>query len=239
MDHLNYLADITFEMTKSKHWLLGALRARNNAVVLKDSASDLIKSKNKHHGLFLLMTANEELEKAIWCLLVYYDLVNSNQIITVFKQHEHKIFLFHFIYNYLEFKNGEIYLKSLPLKKFNIKKYAQKQKTYVCNYKNMRENCLYVHDSTLGWSIPKENFLGMKHFDQIIQRQLDIFMGLLQFLHIIGDYDLLNSGASNFKFFPKRNKKIDKGYSFSMGTIAKAKDRKKKLSEIPFNQNFL
>ncbi|MEX0596189.1 MAG: AbiV family abortive infection protein, partial [Candidatus Paceibacterota bacterium] len=127
-------------MTKSKHWLLGALTARNNAVVLKDSASNLLKSKNKHHGLFLLMTANEELEKAIWCILVYYRLATAQQITTVFKQHEHKIFLFHLIYNYLEFKNGEIYLKNTSLKKFDIKKFAQKQKTYVCDYKNMREN---------------------------------------------------------------------------------------------------
>lgn len=226
-------------MTKSNHWLLGSLRARNNAVVLKDSASNLLKSKNKHHGLFYLMTANEELEKAIWCLLVHYGFVHVQQIHTIFKQHEHKIFLFHFIYNFLEFKNGEIYLKNLPLKKFDLKKFAQKQKSYVNNYKRLRENCLYVHDSLFGWKIPKKEVMGMRDFDKIVQKQKDAFMGLLQFLHMVGDYDLAQSGSSNFKFFPKRNKKVDKGYSVSFAAIANVKDRKRKLSSIPFNKQEL
>ena len=223
-------------MEKSNHWLLGALRARNNAVVLKDSATNLLKSQNKHLGLFLLMTSNEELEKAIWCLLVHYGFVHVHQIHTVFKQHEHKIFLFHFIYNFLEFKNGEIYLKNLPLKKFNLKKFAQKQKTLVHNYKRLRENCLYVQDSIFGWKIPKKYVMGMRDFDKIVQRQNDTFMGLLQFLHIVGDYDLAQSGSSDFKFFPKRSKKVDRGYSFTFAAIGQVKDRKKKLSTIPYKK---
>jgi len=225
-------------MTKSNHWLLGALSSRNNAVVLKDSATNLLKSKNPHHGLFILMTANEELEKAIWCLLAHYDFINSTKINTVFKQHEHKIFLFHLIYNFLEFKNGEIYLKNTSLKKFDLKKYAQKNKTYVQNYKSLRESCLYVQYSAVsGWKIPKKRLLEMRDFEKIIEKQKDNFMGLLQFLNILGDYDLAKSGASNFKFFPKRNKKIDKGYSFTFAAIAKVKDRKIKLSRIPYTKH--
>ena len=226
-------------MIKSNHWFLGALQSRNNARVLKDSATHLLKSKNQQHGLFFLMTANEELEKAIWCLLVHYGLANVQQISTVFKQHEHKIFLFHLIFNYLKFKNGEIYLKNIPLKKFDLKKYAQKQKTYVKNYKNLRENCLYVQDSIFGWKIPKKWMLEMRHFDKIVAKQKDTFMGLLHFLHTVGDYDLSKSDVSNFKFFPKRNKKGDRGYSFSFVTIAKVKDRKRKLSKIPFTQHII
>ena len=224
-------------MTKPNHWFLGALSSRNNAVVLMDSATNLLKSKNPHHGLFILMTANEELEKAIWCLLVHYGFINSSKIDTVFKQHEHKIFLFHLIYNLLEFKNGEIYLKNTSLKKFDLKKHAQKNNTYVQNYKTLRESCLYVKDSAVsGWKNPKKQLLEMRDFKKIIERQKDNFLGLLQFLHMLGDYDFAKSGSSHFKFFPKRNKKMDKEYSFSLISIAKVKDREIMLSRIPYTK---
>jgi len=225
-------------MARSKHWLLGALRSRNNAILLKDSATNLLKTKNKHIGFFLLLTANEELEKAIWCILVYYEYVNVSQIETIFKQHEHKTFLFPLIYEQLRFVKNKIYFHNTPLTKFNLTKYALIEKRSVEIYKKLRESLLYVSPLSSGWGSPIE-ISKTKSFNKMVQIHKNVFMGLLQFFNIIGDYDLSKSGIASFKFFPKRNQKVDKGYSFVMSTVAKVKDRKRKLSSIPYTQNNL
>jgi len=222
-------------MAISKHWLLGALRSRNNAILLKDSANNLLKTKNKHIGFFLLITANEELEKAIWCILVYYGYANMSQIETVFKQHEHKIFLFPLIYEQLRFEKNKIYFHNTPLTTFNLTKYARTEKKSVEIYKKLRESLLYVSPLGSGWGSPIE-ISNTKSFNKMVQMHEDVFMGLLQFLKFIGDYDLSKSTFTSFKFFPKRSK--GKG-TFIVGAIGKAMDRNRKLSSIPYTQNDL
>ncbi|MDE1830262.1 MAG: hypothetical protein KGI25_08065 [Thaumarchaeota archaeon] len=76
----------------STDYFEGALTACHNAINLKDSAHQLCSSRNAHHGLFLLYTAREELEKAVFCLFAHYGHVTPQQIDIVFRSHAARFF---------------------------------------------------------------------------------------------------------------------------------------------------
>ena len=137
-------------------YFYGALSSRNNAVVLKDSAVTLFNGENKHHGLFLLYTACEELEKAIFCILVHYNYITAKQIKQVFKDHRTKIILFDIIYRTLSVKDGQLMINYEPLCNLDLDKIVKDYEDYWLRYKKDCESCLYVQPlENVEWPYPK------------------------------------------------------------------------------------
>jgi chaperone required for assembly of F1-ATPase len=67
------------EIDPTTDFLDGGENSCKNAEAL-ESANNLYQGANKHIALFLLYTSCEELEKAIFCLLVHHKHLNHEQI---------------------------------------------------------------------------------------------------------------------------------------------------------------
>lgn len=138
-------------------FLNGGETSHENAEVLKESANDLYQGSNKHVALFLLYTSCEELEKAIFCLLVHFKHLNHTQINSVFTLHQLKIIFFEkiFIDNTFEYINGDYLLDGELLKNIDFQKIVQQNDTSWKKYKKERESCLYVEPQGKNWHQPK------------------------------------------------------------------------------------
>lgn len=145
------------EINSSTNFLDGGKKSCENAEILRDSAESLYQGTNKHIALFLLYTSCEELEKAIFCLLVHYKHLNQEQINSVFKFHKLKIILFEKIFNdkIIGLNNGKFVLNGKPLKSSNLKKLEQENDPLWKKYKQEREGCLYVEPQGKNWYDPK------------------------------------------------------------------------------------
>lgn len=169
------------------NYLNGAVDCFLNAVRLQDSAKKLCQTSNAYHGLFLLYTAREELEKAIFCLFVHHGHMMKSQATIIFKDHKVKILLADRIYKTLSILNGEIFIDNTPLKQLDITKLAKSNMVNYQNYMNKRNSCLYVEpENSGGWWSPKS----MKDIDKKKNEISGILCALYGFLLLFGDYDL-------------------------------------------------
>lgn len=138
-------------------FLDGGRNSCENAEALKESASSLYQGTNKHIALFLLYTSCEELEKAIFCLLVHFKHLNQTQIDSIFRLHQSKIILNEkiFISNIFSDINGEYFLDGEILKSIDFQKIIQQNDASWETYKKERESCLYVEPQGENWHYPK------------------------------------------------------------------------------------
>ena len=131
----------------SDYFLKLAITCRHNAIVLRDSANRAFENNHsKNHAIFLLHTAFEELQKAIFCLFVHRGFMTPSQIAPIFSKHEAKIILFEKIFHSPNFyiKKGRFYLDDTLLLDLNFKKLIEDNRDFGRDYMEKRNDCLYV-----------------------------------------------------------------------------------------------
>lgn len=203
-------------------FLDGGKNSCKNAIVLKDSASNLYQGTNKHVALFLLYTSCEELEKAIFCLFVHYGHLNKSQINSVFGLHKLKIILFEKIFNdkAIELKNVEFVLNGKPLKSIDLKKLAQQNDALWQKYKQEREGCLYVEPQGRNWHYPKSIANIEKKWDDVSTK----WLGLYAFYTVL-EKNELDGDLGNFSLVVKRPAGQSKSLSLTFSGSGKAVSR--------------
>lgn len=124
-----------------------AIRSRHNSIVLKNAANALLmKDSTKNHGLFLLRTASEEHQKALFVMMAHRGILKTSQLVPIFSNHATKIILFKMIFRNSKFhvKNGKFYLDETLLENLDLEQLAISDKTFYKDYMNKRNDHLYV-----------------------------------------------------------------------------------------------
>jgi len=187
------------EKYDSDYFLQLAIVSRLNAIVNKDLA--LLSSKhqkNRKQALFLRYTTFEELQKAIFCMLVHRGFMDKEQIIPVFYRHEAKIILFEKIFKTgsLTIMDNEFFLDGIPFKKLDFKKIIEDMKEFGKEYMNKRNDCLFVRPSKDGYHSPS--------LREDIAEQMEKLNGEMTALHflftIIWTNDFIGT-IDNFQYY--------------------------------------
>lgn len=188
-------------MYRSHYYQNIAQESYNNAYDLMESANLLINGKSKHHAIFFILTACEELEKSIYCLWVTMGILNNQQINKIFKLHQAKIFLYPIIYSVLKIKNGKFFVDAEPLENLDLNLLVKKFEKPCSKYNRERESFLYVEPNPSGCHIPKKHTdFGMG--ESFYRKRFD---GLSGFIWLIANYDL-QGDIGNFKLFERQPK---------------------------------
>ena len=144
---------VDFSKLTSDDLLELALRCRNNAVVLRDSANkELENESSKNHALFDLYTASEEVEKGLFCLLAHRGFMKNTQLEPVFRKHKTKIILFKMLFRNRKFyiENGQFYYDGTLFEDLDLEALADTDKTIYRDYMDKRNDCLYVRPNDDG-----------------------------------------------------------------------------------------
>ncbi|SMH70237.1 AbiV family abortive infection protein [Candidatus Nitrosotalea okcheonensis] len=139
------------------NFLDGSRKSYENAEELKESANSLYESTNKPVALFLLCTSCEELEKAIFCLLVHFKHLKQEQINSIFRLHQSKIILNKtiFIDKTFGYEKGVYLLDGEMLENIDFEKIIQQNDASWKKYKKERESYLYADLQGAKWHHPK------------------------------------------------------------------------------------
>ncbi len=225
-----------FEFIKefsSKDFLGMSLECRYNSIVMKDSANLLFKNKSsKNHGLFLLHTSMEELQKSVFCMFVHRDFMKSAQITPVFSKHEAKIILFEKIFENPKFmiKKGEFWLDGMPLKLVDLDEIIKNNTKISRQYMENRNDCLYVKPVHNGnWHNPSKTIVDI---DSKKEKILDELSYLNNFLQIIWSNDF-EGDLENFYYYKLTPKGKPKTYNITFSGTGIITEREKyKLEDI-------
>lgn len=217
----------------SKDFLGMSLQCRHNAIVLKDSANLLFESESsKNHGLFLLHTAMEELQKAVFCMFVHRGFMESVQIIPVFSKHEAKIILFEKIFENIKFKikKGEFWLDDKPLKYVDLNEIIKNNEKISREYMEKRNDCLYVKPIHNGsCNNPSKTIVDV---DSKKEKILDEMSYLDNFFQIIWSNDF-EGDLENFYYYKLAPKGKPRTYNITFsGTGMVTKREKYKLEDV-------
>lgn len=141
----------------SEYFLKLSIACRQNCGNLIKTANLILKVSGLRHSLLPRYTAFEELQKAIFCMLVHRGYMNKEQVSLIFSKHEAKIILFEKIFNSssgLTIDNQEFILDGVPLKQLNLKKIIEENKDFGQKYMERRNDCLYVRPNENGFHSP-------------------------------------------------------------------------------------
>lgn len=217
----------------SKDFLSMAIKCRHNSIVLKDSAKLVFENEaSRNHGIFLLHSSSEELQKAVFCMFVHRGFMEPEQIIPIFSKHESKIILFEKLFENksLIIKDGLFWIDGKPVKEMDLQNVIDENELKSKRYMNSRNDCLYVKpimDRTI--HDPSES---IKDFESRRRAILDEMSYLNNFLQIIwsNDFEGDLDGFNYYKLTPKA-KPNTYNITFS-GTGLATKREKYKLEDI-------
>ena len=209
------------EKYDSDYFLKLAIVARHNSIVMKDHA--LLSSehqKNRKQALFFRYTASEELQKAIFCMLVHRGFMNKEQIIPVFYKHQTKIILFEKIFRRggLKIQDNEFFLEGIQLKELDFSTIIEDMKEFGRDYMNKRNDCLFVRPSEDGYHSPSSREDITKQMEILNEEMtaLNVLFEIIWMYDFKGDID----GFSYYKLTPK-DKPDTHHVSFAGGEIIK------------------
>jgi len=204
-----------------------AIRCRHNSIVLKDSAFLLFeKESSKRHGLSLYYTAEEEFQKALFCMFAHRGIMRPEQIGTIFTKHETKILLFHMIFRNRKFfvKDGKFYYGDTLLKNLNLKDLANSDPDYVDQYYTKRGDCIYVKPNSDGTSYdPSKQPIDVKSERERIHDELTYLNGIFD---LVWTNDFTGD-LSDFDYYPLTPKDKPKTYHFTFGGSGEVIKREK------------
>ncbi|MBM3910793.1 MAG: hypothetical protein FJ356_04005 [Thaumarchaeota archaeon] len=189
----------------SDYFLRQAIVARHNSIVLKNNSNRIYKDhQGEKHGLFLLYTAFEELQKAIFCLFVHRGFMNKEQVLPIFSKHEAKIIIFEKIFRSskgLSIYNNEFSLDGIPLKNLNFTKIIEENQDFGRSYMDKRNDCLYSRPDINGYHTPSIK----SDIEKEKTRLNDEMSALNALFEIIWMYDFNGSvdGFQYYKLTPK------------------------------------
>jgi len=140
----NFPNDAKFD---SEYFLRLSIACRQNCGNLIKTANLIKKVSGLRHSMFCRYTASEELQKAIFCMLVHREYMKKEQISLIFAKHEAKIILYEKIFNVgsgLTIDNQEFILDGVPLKQLDLKRIIEENKEFGVQYMKKRNDCMYV-----------------------------------------------------------------------------------------------
>ncbi len=219
----DFLNDAKYD---SDYFLKLAIVARHNSIVLNDHAKLAFEhQKNRKQGLFLRYTAFEELQKAIFCMLVHRGFMNKEQIFPVFFKHDAKIILFERIFKTsgLVIEDNEFFLDKIPLKKLDFNKILEDNKDFGGEYMDKRNDCLYVRPSRDGYHSPSLR----EDIEEQKEKLNEEMTALNAFFEIVWLYDFKGNidGFSYYKLTPK-DKPDSHNVTFAGGELIKRENFK-------------
>lgn len=147
------------EKYNSEYFLRLSIACRQNCGNLIKTANLIKKVSGLRHSMFCRYTASEELQKAIFCMLVHREYMKKEQISLIFAKHEAKIILYEKIFNSgsgLTIDNQEVILDGEPLKKLDLKRIIEENKEFGLQYMKKRNDCMYVRPDEKGIHSPSE-----------------------------------------------------------------------------------
>ena len=180
----NMKYDFSDSKYDSEYFLRLSIECRQNCGNLIKTANLILKVSGLRHSLLPRYTAFEELQKAIFCMLVHRGYMNKEQISIIFSKHESKIILFEKIFNSpvgLSIENQEFILDGIPLKQLDFKKIIDENKEFGQKYMEKRNDCLYVRPDKNGVYSPstKSDF---KEEQQRLISEISVLNGLWEIL---------------------------------------------------------
>lgn len=218
----NFLNETKYD---SDYFLKLAIVARHNSIILKNNANLLFQNQNQiRHGLFLLYTAFEELQKAIFCMFVHRGYMTKEQILPIFSKHEAKIILFEKIYKSpkgLSIENNEFFLDGMPLRALDFKKLIEENENFGRDYMDKRNDCLYARPDVNGYYSPS-----VKHdIEQQRTKLNDELTALNALFDLVWKYDFqgIITGFYYYKLSPK-NKPASHHVTFAGGQLIERKN---------------
>ncbi|MCA9819885.1 MAG: AbiV family abortive infection protein [Nitrosarchaeum sp.] len=209
----------------SDYFLKLAIMTRHNSLVLKDKALHIFKDdENSKHGLFLRYTAFEELQKALFCMLVHRKFVYIEKILPVFSDHKAKIILFEKIFNSkkgLSIHNNELIVDGMPLKELDFEDIFKEFENFSKEYMAKRNDCLYIRPTESGYYSPnfKENISKER------ERLNDESTALNFLFNVLWKYDFkgIVDGFEYYKLTPK-DQPEKHNITFAGGELIERKD---------------
>ena len=212
----------------SEYFLKLSIACRQNAGNLIKTANLILKVSGLRHSLLPRYTAFEELQKAIFCMLVHRGYMNKEQIPLIFSKHEAKIILFEKIFNSpygLTIDNQEFILEGVPLKQLDLKKIIEDNKDFGQKYMEKRNDCLYVRPNENGFHSPSSK----SDFEQEQQRLINELSVLNGLWEMLWKYDFKGkfNGFSCYRFV-SRGKPVHDIHFSGSGLLIERKDYRPK-----------
>ena len=150
----------SMDKSDSDYYLRLSITCLHNASMLIKSSNLIQKESGRQNSLFLHYTAFEELQKAIFCMMVHREFLHSEQIKPIFTNHEAKIILYEKIFNStsgLTIKDNNFILEGVLLKNLDFEKIVKENKKFGKEYMKKRNDSLYVRPTNNGIHSPGIN----------------------------------------------------------------------------------
>jgi len=212
----------------SEYFLKLSITCRQNAGNLIKTANLILKVSGLRHSLLPRYTAFEELQKAIFCMLVHRGYMNKEQIPLIFSKHEAKIILFEKIFNSpygLTIDNQEFILEGVPLKQLDLKKIIEDNKDFGQKYMEKRNDCLYVRPNENGFHSPSSK----SDFEQEQQRLINELSVLNGLWEMLWKYDFKGKFNGFYCYrFVSRGKPVHDIHFSGSGLLIERKDYRPK-----------
>jgi len=217
----------------SKDFLSMAIKCRHNSRVLKDSAKLVFENEaSRNHGIFLLHSSSEELQKAVFCMFVHRGFMEPGQIIPVFSKHESKIILFEKIFENPSFviRDGTFWIDGRPLKSLNLDSIIEENEKNSKKYMEKRNDSLYVKPIDGGTSLdPSET---IEEFEERRESIMNEMSYLDNFLQIIWSNDF-QGNLDDFSYYTLTPKDKPKTYNITFSGTGFVTEREKyKLEDL-------
>lgn len=224
----------------SDYFLKLSIECRQNCGTLIKTANLILKVSGRRHSLLPRYTAFEELQKAIFCMLVHRGYMNREQISLIFSKHEAKIILFEKIFNSpagLTIDNQEFILDGIPIKQLDLKKIIEENKDFGKKYMERRNDCLYVRPNENGFHSPniKSNF---EEEQQKIISEISVLNGLWEMLWKY-DFNGRFDGFTCIRITKKGKKPIHEISSHGKGVLIERKNYRPNWLKEDIDEQFV
>lgn len=207
-------------MTKKSdlnNFLEGAKASKENAMTLRNTSNTLFRYEPARQlAIFFLLTAIEEIQKAIFCLFVHKGWMPKKAIDPVFRDHKTKVILFDEIFHgNFSIQSNTAILNDKPLSEIDFKELIKKHEDRWKKHKAIRESCLYVGKNE-SWSKPQEFIKNPLRLKNELMVELTSLATVYE--RIIGDTENITQ-IDNFKLDTKYRKDELENFSIEFDEI--------------------